>query len=363
MNMKELSIEEKAKAYDEAIERAKRLHSEPTGGTERIVCEQIFPELKEFGDERIRQKLLFLCFSWRNNKQVNIPDEEEVEKTIAWLEKQGEHANFLSNIQVGDKVTRNEDGVLVNLSQLKRVAKKQGEQKPCMIQWKGDNLKEVIDFTGKDKNFDKWFKSFEEYEKFVHGHNDIFKLFNEDGSHYEVPVGAWIVKTPDGRNVASKSVFKQKATNKVEPKFKVGDWVVFKNKHQSIYKVEKIEDGYYILRHTHGGTFRVCVLHDEDLRLWTLKDAKSGDVICSNDGHGNDSIELIKSITDKKIEFWFCLTNSNRYEAFDRITPYTNLVSRKDATPATKEQRDQLERAMTNAGYRWNKEELKLEKI
>lgn len=45
--MKELSIEEKAKAYDEAIERAKRLHSEPTGGTERIVCEQIFPALKE----------------------------------------------------------------------------------------------------------------------------------------------------------------------------------------------------------------------------------------------------------------------------------------------------------------------------
>jgi hypothetical protein len=31
--------------------------------------------------------------------------------------------------------------------------------------------------------------------------------------------------------------------------------------------------------------------------------------------------------------------------------------------PATKEQRDTLERAMTNAGYRWNKEELKLEKI
>lgn len=138
---------------------------------------------------------------------------------------------------------------------------------------------------------------------------------------------------------------------------------MFNNKHQSIYKVEKIEDGYYILRHTHGGTFRVCVLHDEDLRLWTLKDAKSGDVICSNDGHGNDSIELIKSITDKKIEFWFCLTNSNRYEAFDRITPYTNLVSRKDATPATKEQRELLFQKMEEAGYKWNAEELKLEKI
>ena len=100
---------------------------------------------------------------------------------------------------------------------------KQGEQNPCMIQWKGDNLKEVIGFTGKDKNFEKWFKSFEEYEKYVHEHNDIFKLFNENGNHYEIPVGAWIVKTPDGYNIASNAVLKQKSANKIEPKFNVGD--------------------------------------------------------------------------------------------------------------------------------------------
>lgn len=87
---------------------------------------------------------------------------------------------------------------------------KKMDQKLCIIQWKGDNLKEVIGFTGKDKNFDKWFASFEEYERYVHEHNNIFKLFNKDGSHYEVPVGAWIVKTPDGYNVASKAVLKQK---------------------------------------------------------------------------------------------------------------------------------------------------------
>lgn len=84
------------------------------------------------------------------------------------------------------------------------------EQKPSMIQWKGDNLKEVIDFTGKSPMFNKWFKSFEEYEEYVHLHGNIFKLFNDDGTHYEVPVGAWIVKTPDGCNVASKAVFRQK---------------------------------------------------------------------------------------------------------------------------------------------------------
>ena len=88
----------------------------------------------------------------------------------------------------------------------------ENQRQKSMIQWKGDNLKEVIDFTGKDRNFDKWFKSFEEYEQYVQKHNGIFKLFNTDGSHYEVPVGAWIVKTPDGYNVASKAIFKQNPT-------------------------------------------------------------------------------------------------------------------------------------------------------
>ena len=50
---------------------------------------------------------------------------------IAWLEKQGVHAKFINGIKVGDKVTRNEYGVLVNLSQLNRVANKQVEQKPA----------------------------------------------------------------------------------------------------------------------------------------------------------------------------------------------------------------------------------------
>lgn len=87
---------------------------------------------------------------------------------------------------------------------------KQGEQKPKMIQWTGKNLKEVIDFTGKSPRFDEWFKSWEDFENYVHSHGDIFKLFCEDGSHYEVPVGAWIIKTPDGFNTPSRFRFIQK---------------------------------------------------------------------------------------------------------------------------------------------------------
>ena len=80
----------------------------------------VFPELRESEDERIRKEITELVMqpTWKTEKEFYRRKE-----LCAWLEKQGEHANFRNKIQIGDKVTRNEDGVLVNLSQLKRVAK------------------------------------------------------------------------------------------------------------------------------------------------------------------------------------------------------------------------------------------------
>lgn len=86
------------------------------------------PELKESEDERMIQYFKDLA-PFDNADELYEKYCFSHKDAIAWLEKQGEHANFLSKIQAGDKVTRNEDGVLVNLYQLNRVAKKQGEQK------------------------------------------------------------------------------------------------------------------------------------------------------------------------------------------------------------------------------------------
>ena len=82
-----MNYEEK---YKEALERAKRLHSEPTGETERIVCEQIFPELAESEDERIRK----WCISHFKAAVLVTKNNAEYQeylnnKVIPWLEKQG----------------------------------------------------------------------------------------------------------------------------------------------------------------------------------------------------------------------------------------------------------------------------------
>ena len=133
--MKELSIEEKAKRYDEAL---KVLHKYDGANImfSQSLKEEMFPELKESKNWIPKEIIKYLkgkgdfrsCW-------------------IAWLEKQGEHADFRNKIQVGDKVTRNEDGVLVNLSQLKRVAKKdekQGEQKPAEL---GENRSKELSLS------------------------------------------------------------------------------------------------------------------------------------------------------------------------------------------------------------------------
>lgn len=110
------------------------------------------------------------------------------------------------------------------------------EQPANMIQWTGNNLKEVIDFTGKSPKFEEWFKSWEEFETYVHQHNDILKLFCEDGSHYEVPVGAWIVKTPDGHNVPSVARFIQAKQEQQEVVQDIANVV------KSYYDVQELED-------------------------------------------------------------------------------------------------------------------------
>ena len=103
----------------------------------------------------------------------------------------------------------------------------QQEQPINMIQWTGNNLKEVIDFTGKSPRFGEWFKSWEEYENYVHTHNNILKLFCEDGSHYEVPVGAWIVKTPDGYNVPSVAKYIQQKQSSLPSNLDEAAWGYF----------------------------------------------------------------------------------------------------------------------------------------
>ena len=136
--------------------------------------------------------------------------------------------------------TQLEQGWLNALSWMEKVLGTIQEQ-PVMIEWTGNNLKEVIEFTGKSPRFDEWFKTWDEYESYVHSHGNILKLFNENGTHLEVPVGAWIFKTPDGQNVPSTILYQEQSIRKEA----LMEWA---KKHQCEqgFRDEEAEYGYQV---------------------------------------------------------------------------------------------------------------------
>ena len=78
--MKELSIEEKAKAYDKALDAVKNLREiNPSDEGIQNWVNETFPELRESEDERIRKEIL------------NYIDKATgCKRWVTWLEKQGE---------------------------------------------------------------------------------------------------------------------------------------------------------------------------------------------------------------------------------------------------------------------------------
>ena len=80
--MKELTIEEKAQRYDEALKVAKGLYAKDA--PDSLHLERMFPELKESEGERIRKHLIGVVELYYGNT-----DEQEKKDCLAWLEKQG----------------------------------------------------------------------------------------------------------------------------------------------------------------------------------------------------------------------------------------------------------------------------------
>ena len=93
---KELSIEEKAKRYDKAIERARNTIEVNQTIPDIVECiESLFPELKESEDEKIIKSIINLVK--KSNEQGGYAlHKDEADKMIAWLEKQGELVDSLS---------------------------------------------------------------------------------------------------------------------------------------------------------------------------------------------------------------------------------------------------------------------------
>ena len=96
-----MTTEEKAKAYDEALERAKAYHRNELSGSRKEITEYIFPELRKSDDERIRKYLVDFINLSDNPKKVEMLaylEKQKEEKQISWSELTWKDINTLERL-------------------------------------------------------------------------------------------------------------------------------------------------------------------------------------------------------------------------------------------------------------------------
>ena len=322
--MKELSIEEKAKRYDEAIERARALIAGETETSAPVFyvdnIKDIFPELKESKDEKIRKVIR----SWIYTRPASFFDNGiSKEEILDWLERQGEH---LENFDEAEK--------------------------------------EKSDFVG-----DGFIKCFANFLDFKEGETYWLEYMGDD--KYNVRSDNLLGKTYHITPCQLYTVFKkltwlekqgeQKPTDKIEPKFKVGDWVVhdMSDGRKVIRQIVNMTNKSYVLNGEDFNTFYFNDL-ENDYHLWTIKDAKDGDVLYTSSTASNE-IFIFRGLTiEGNIECYSSYDSEDKYcEGKYHFIGKPNFMTH----PADKEQRDLLFQKMKEAGYVWDAEKKEVKKI
>lgn len=159
----------------------------------------------------------------------------------------------------------------------------------------------------------------------------------------------------------------QKPADKVEPKFKVGDWVAINSelRFASPLYIKDIDKSNYRVESLDGNSGAPTIDYlDNHYHLWTIEDAKDGDVLCLG-----DVITIFKKYIGQEkcicyCSFWdnyYCSSCDNGGFEIPIENGEDNVYGCTSTAPATKEQRGLLFQKMKESGYEWdaNKKELK----
>lgn len=146
----------------------------------------------------------------------------------------------------------------------------------------------------------------------------------------------------------------QKPIDKIEPKFKKGDWVIDKQGivHQIANVIEIVTNNIYGYDIVGGGYFNDNI---EGVRLWTIQDANDGDVLAVD-----NVIFMYKRVLASHIVSYCKLINDVFESTSDARTCCEGNTY---VHPATKKQRDALMKAMADAGYTFDFEKKELKKL
>ena len=185
----------------------------------------------------------------------------------------------------------------------------------------------------------------------------LINRFNESGELDGIPyddIRIWLEKQGE---------------QKVEPKFKVGDWIIYSN--EEVHLITGFDDdGYFVDKECY-----IPFNCEGNMRLWTIQDAKDGDVLtsimltsisfhsnCTFIFNGLDNWKFDAPNGDRAVATGYCcLSASADNMEFGIKGP--DCIEVDTVKPATKEQRDLLFHKMEEAGYEWDAENKELKKI
>ncbi len=186
---------------------------------------------------------------------------------------------------------------------------------------------------------------------------DIIRVFKgeisftaeEDNKKYI----AWLKKQGEQKPVDKDNIEFNVGYRKNNPRFEVEDWVVLPN--NEVKQIEGITFGNYWFT---DKTLYNIIDTDNKGHLWTIQDAKDGDVLYSLDS--KKPFLYKERLQFSQARGYCCI---NEFGEFAVWNTTKCVICTDKYIPATKEQRDILFQKMKEAGYMWDAEKKELKKI
>ena len=208
-----MTEKEKATAYDEAIERAKKSYG-------NRIAEEIFSELKESEDERIKKAIIEFFESEDDDTTYSLVRKKDI---IAWLERQGKE-------EYGLKSFKDED-VRKFMQYIEKQAKAYEFNLP-------NRSYDIYAFA---KDLLVWLEKQSEQESsqinervWLYLISDVLTWKDGIGQYLDDPRVQELAKrlckeyAQKLYSPSNTGKHEQKSADKIEPKFNVGDWVTIK---------------------------------------------------------------------------------------------------------------------------------------
>ena len=389
-------MEECENKYNEALKRAAIIYKGEDKSLKESL-EQIFPELKESEDEKIRKWIINeIKVKHHNLDEDNV---DFVDKAIAWLEKQGEqkpdychHKVDLSNCSEEyrkayydgwnncnmqhfqcesekNHVWREEDekerkriiGLLEGwLSTFKETCyaedckrgiawlEKQCEPNPysgTSFEYNGHTWGMCARDGGVEIGYDRNLKAFLSPEKsFIYSNN-----------HSQGPTAPESVMEAVKEGNVSNSVKEDKL------KFKIGDWIV--NPKGEALHITDIDGSCYVFNNNKSHFWITCYC-DQQCHLWNIEeDARDGDILCTYECNEPKIVFTLKGTPKKHYALGYYFYYNLMYSHLEPESDGGGLAPEEEdvkVKPATKWQRDILQQKLKEAGYKWDSENRKL---